>query len=147
VTSITTLASNQHVGQVLDTLPHFVYNSTILTGHEGTNMLTYEHQEIYIVKNDGKIIGEICSKGFGYRYWPKGVTNIKYAGTKMSSVDCVKKSLEHEHIMHNQNEYNKGYYSRNTGYKYENVDKSDLWRQGWEDADHDAKICKKLNID
>ncbi len=30
-------------------------------------MLTYEHEEIYKVKQDGKVIGEIRSEGFQYR--------------------------------------------------------------------------------
>lgn len=57
-------------------------------------MLTYEHEEIYKVKQDGKIIGEIRSEGFQYRYWPKGVTKVERAGDAMLTPQAVMRSLE-----------------------------------------------------
>lgn len=57
-------------------------------------MLTYEYQEIYKVKQDGKLLGEIRSEGFGYRYWPKGVKNVNLASSLFSSLSELQRLLE-----------------------------------------------------
>lgn len=57
-------------------------------------MLTYEYQEIFKVKQDGKLLGEIRSEVGGYRYWPKGVKNVFLASTLFSTTSELKRLLE-----------------------------------------------------